>query len=158
MHLLMIFAALIVALGSAVAQDYPTRPINIIVQASDQSGCDWCLGRKTLRREAGLECGRVGTVGAKTNVTKALGREGLSGFHVSDDRLAALVHMNMFNPHKLRAAVSERRRASTWVACVSAQKSGGGRCHCGNASIGAVAPADPAKDSGSTVVSNRIGR
>jgi hypothetical protein len=28
-------------------------------------------------------------------------------FYVSDHRLAALVHMNMFNPHELRAAVSQ---------------------------------------------------
>jgi hypothetical protein len=34
-------------------------------------------------------------------------REGLLGFYVSDERLAALVHMNMLNPHKLRAAVSQ---------------------------------------------------
>jgi hypothetical protein len=35
------------------------------------------------------------------------GRSLTGGLDVSDDRLAALVHMNMFNPHELRAAVSQ---------------------------------------------------
>jgi hypothetical protein len=35
------------------------------------------------------------------------GRRLTGGLDVSDDRLGALVHMNMFNPHKLRAAVSQ---------------------------------------------------
>ena len=42
-------------------------------------------------------------------------REGVellaSGLDVSDDRLAALVHIDMLNPYELRAAVSEAAKS-----------------------------------------------
>jgi tripartite-type tricarboxylate transporter receptor subunit TctC len=71
-HLLMIFAALIVALGSAVAQDYPTRPINIIVPAAAGGPTDTIsritaqamskvLGQQITIENAGGAGGTIGT-------------------------------------------------------------------------------------------------
>ena len=72
MHLLMIFTALIVALGSAVAQDYPTRPINIIVPAAAGGPTDTIsritaqamskvLGQQITIENAGGAGGTIGT-------------------------------------------------------------------------------------------------
>jgi putative tricarboxylic transport membrane protein len=71
-HLLMIFTALIVALGSAVAQDYPTRPINIIVPAAAGGPTDTIsritaqamskvLGQQITIENAGGAGGTIGT-------------------------------------------------------------------------------------------------
>jgi tripartite-type tricarboxylate transporter receptor subunit TctC len=68
----MIFTALIVALGSAVAQDYPTRPINIIVPAAAGGPTDTIsritaqamskvLGQQITIENAGGAGGTIGT-------------------------------------------------------------------------------------------------
>jgi tripartite-type tricarboxylate transporter receptor subunit TctC len=71
-YLLMIFATVIVPLGSAAAQDYPTRPINIIVPAAAGGPTDTIsritaqamskvLGQQITIENAGGAGGTIGT-------------------------------------------------------------------------------------------------